>query len=96
MVLILPDVFIRHDENDENLLIDVNLPGAKKENIKLEFSKNGFCVDAKNKEGNIEFYGCYTVAHEIIVDKIEASYEDGVLKIKAPFKKEELKEIKIQ
>ncbi|MEM3437790.1 MAG: Hsp20 family protein [Nitrososphaerales archaeon] len=83
-ITILPGVSICHDEKDEGYDIEVELPGAKKEEINLYFWSRGFCVDA-NKE-DVIYSGCYTLAHDISIDEVKAKFENGLLKIKVPFK----------
>ncbi len=96
MVFVCPEVYVVHDEKNENLLIDVMLPGAKKESIKLEFSKNGFCVEAKAEERGTVYFSCYTLAHEVFPDRAKAKYKDGILKTIVPFKRETVNEIDIE
>ncbi|WP_052299939.1 Hsp20/alpha crystallin family protein [Ferroglobus placidus] len=94
--MVCPDVFVSHDEKDENLLIDVFLPGAEKETIRLSFTKSGFCVEARDENRDITYFGCFTLAHEVFPDKAKAKFENGVLRITVPFKKEETFEIKVE
>ncbi|MEM3624477.1 MAG: Hsp20/alpha crystallin family protein [Nitrososphaerales archaeon] len=73
-----------HDEKDEGYEIEVELPGVKKEEINLYFWSRGFCVDANKEE--LAYSGCYTLAHDVKIDEAKAKFENGLLKIKVPFK----------
>ncbi len=84
-------------ETDENYLVETNLPGVKKEDIEVEFINNYLTITAKrdssieNKEENFvrqeRHYGEFNRSFYIDnVDgnNIDASFEDGVLKITLP------------
>ncbi|EDU37077.1 heat-shock protein [Clostridium sporogenes] len=84
-------------ETDENYLIEADLPGVKKEDIAVEFVNNYLTITAKkdssieNKKENFvrqeRYYGEFNRSFYIDnVDEnnIEASFEDGVLKINLP------------
>lgn len=91
-----PEIYVNHDEKDENLLIDVMLPGVEKASIDLEFTRRGFCVKATDEGRRILYLGCYNLAHEVYPDKARARYENGILKIVVPFKKEKAVKVKLE
>jgi len=92
------------DEIDDYYLVTMDLPGMQKEQIRVEMRDNQLIVSAERAETrerhegrrlNTERYeGSYTrvitLPASVASDKIEASYENGVLHIAIP-KAEEAK-----
>jgi HSP20 family molecular chaperone IbpA len=74
-----------HDDTDGRLKIEVEMPGADKNNIKLDMGKNSFCVSAPRGE-DAEYSSCLMLSHEIDPEKTEAKYDSGLLRIFAPIK----------
>lgn len=95
---------IYENENDYTILID--LPGCKKEDIKIEISEGYLIINASlnKEEDNINsryirkerYFGeCmrnFFVGEEIEVEDINANLNNGILKINIP-KKHEVEEI---
>ncbi len=91
-------------ENDGNIHVDVEIPGMKKEDIKVSLENNVLMLKGEKKqerelkEQNCHRlerrYGSFVRSFELPVpvqaDKIKASYKNGVLKIDLP-KAEEVK-----
>lgn len=87
-------------ESDQHFMLSVDLPGLKKEDIKIELQENTLTIsgerkrERKNNEtsGNVKrvekFYGAfkrsYTLPLMIDASKIEAQYQDGVLELFLP------------
>ncbi len=84
--ILAPEVHV-HRHQDKKYEIHVKLPGVKKENIKLNFTKNGFCVEGSRREA--VFNGCHTLEHPVNLNKIRTNYYDvgGTLEITAPISK---------
>ena len=89
-------------EKDNNINIEIDIPGFNKEDINIEINKGNLVVTAeKNEEENEDkkylrrerkFYGKYQRSFylgEIDEENIEASFENGILKISIPKKTEE-------
>ena len=89
-------------EKDNNINIEMDIPGFNKEDINIEINKGNLVVTAaKNEEENEykkylrrerKFYGKYQRSFylgEIDEENIEASFENGILKISIPKKTEE-------
>jgi HSP20 family protein len=89
-------------EKDNNINIEMDIPGFNKEDINIEINKGNLVVTAeKNEEENEDkkylrrerkFYGKYQRSFylgEIDEENIEASFENGILKISVPKKTEE-------
>ncbi|RMD50436.1 MAG: Hsp20/alpha crystallin family protein [Ignavibacteria bacterium] len=83
-------------EDNENLYVDVEIPGMKKEELKLTLEDNILTLegekkvseDLKNKKfyRNERMFGSFkrsfTLPVEVDNEKIEAKYDNGVLNIK--------------
>lgn len=78
-----PTTYLDHDH--QNYYIQVELPGVKKENVKLSVSDQSFCVEGLREE--IDLLGCYVLAHPVNSDKTKAKFENGLLNIIIPLKK---------
>lgn len=97
-----PEPRIRMDvtESDGNYLIKADIPGARKEDIKISIDGNMVTISAKSgeesekKEGNMmcseryygEQYRSFALPTEVDDSKAEAKYQDGVLQLTLPKK----------
>lgn len=94
-------------EKKDKYLIDVELPGYEKENIKLDLEDGYLTVHAEINSSNEEkeegqfvrkerYIGScsrsFYVGEDIEIEDIKANFKNGILKIEIP-KKEEKKEI---
>ena len=95
-------------ENEENYILDVDLPGCKKGDIQLESNKGYLTISAtlssKADEGDEKtnyirkerFYGecsrSFYVGESITEEDVKASFKDGILTVTFP--KETVKEEK--
>lgn len=94
-------------EKKDKYLIDVELPGYEKENIKLELEDGYLTVQAETDTSNEEkeegqfvrkerYIGScsrsFYVGEDVEIEDIKANFKNGMLKIEIP-KKEEKKEI---
>lgn len=86
-------------DNGGEYLLEADLPGVKKEDIKLDLNDNILTITAerhseyeeKDKKGNYvrceRSYGSYQRSFDttgIDVDKIDAEFKDGVLRLTMP------------
>ena len=78
-----PMMYMDHD--DKNYYIQVELPGVKKDDAELEVSDQSFCVRGARED--IEFLGCYVLAHAVNAEKSKAKFDNGLLNIEIPIKK---------
>jgi len=83
--LVTPCTCVSHDDKNGRLKIELELPGVDKKDITLEMKKDSFCISAPRGE-DVEYSGCYMLAHEVIPEKVEAKYESGLLSVFAPMK----------
>jgi HSP20 family protein len=98
----VPAVDISEDE--DKLYVDVEIPGMKKEDIKVSLEHNVLSLKGEKKEEKEvkeenyhrweRCYGSFSRAFELPIpvqaDKIRANYRDGVLHVELP-KAEEVK-----
>jgi HSP20 family protein len=82
-------------ETDEAFNVELMMPGFKKEEIEMKVEENSLIISAERKKleetkyNTIESYfgtfkKSYTLPDYVDVSAINASYEDGVLKITVP------------
>lgn len=85
-------------ESDEHYLMSLDLPGMKKEDIKIEMSDNLLTISGERRRENAEknqrvqryeksygfFKRSFTLPASVEADKVEARYEDGVLELYLP------------
>lgn len=83
-------------ENKNNINVSAEIPGVKKENIKITLQDNILTIEGEKKKETEEkennffrserMYGsfkrCFTLPEEVDSEKIEAKFEDGMLHIK--------------
>jgi HSP20 family protein len=97
-------------ETDENIIINVALPGIKKENLKLKVTESQVMVEAKFDVENA-ITGAYITLSDkksdtirrtvellknVIAEEAKASYKNGILKVEIPkVEKEASVEVKI-
>ena len=93
-------------ENENNYIIDIEMPGYEKENIKIEVEDGYLNVfasineDKDNSEGDYirkeRYYGecsrSFYVGDNIEVEDVKANFKNGILKLTIP-KKDEKKEL---
>ena len=93
-------------ENENSYIIDIEMPGYEKENIKIEVEDGYLNVlasineDKDNKEGEYirkeRYYGecsrSFYVGDNIEVEDVKANFKNGILKLTVP-KKEVKKEL---
>ena len=97
-------------EEDKKYVIEANLPGFKKKEVKISVNNNELIIEANRDEKKEEKKGAYcrceryqgsyrrvlSLSDQVDTEKIEAKFEDGVLILDIP-KKDPVpsKEIKI-
>jgi HSP20 family protein len=95
-----PRIKMDVEESDSAYTVKAEIPGAKKEDIKVDVEGNVVSISAELKRESEEkrgktlrserYYGAqtrsFTVAHEIDESKVEAKYVEGVLSLTLPKK----------
>jgi HSP20 family protein len=79
-----PDVCSYFDSDDSHINIEVSLPGVKKEDIGLKLLEDSLFLSAPRDD--INYVATLTICCPVVPEKAVAKYENGLLKIKAPFK----------
>ncbi|WP_456384661.1 Hsp20/alpha crystallin family protein [Persephonella sp.] len=96
-------------EKDNKLVIEAEIPGAKKEDVEVKIKDNAVVIKGEVKKEEEEkdktyyrterFYGVFErvipLPVEVKVDEAKATFENGILKIEIPKVSEE-KEVKIE
>jgi HSP20 family protein len=96
-------------ENDKNYFLSVDLPGMKKEDIKIEVLDNALVIsgerqsEQKKETDNYQqiekvygsFRRSFSLPKTVNIENIQAFHEDGVLEITIP-KTQEVKSKKIE
>ncbi len=96
-----PRVDVR--EKKDHYLIEADLPGVNKEDIKLEAIKGVLTISGERKSEEKEeengytrierhygkFERSFTLPENIKAEKIDAEYKDGTLKVKLPKQEEQ-------
>jgi HSP20 family protein len=86
------------EETDADIVVRTELPGMKKEDIKVSGTKDSLCIsgerrfDGEEKKKNYnrveraygKFQRCLTLPSDIEWDKVKAVYRDGVLELILP------------
>jgi HSP20 family protein len=88
--LINPVSAIYHDS--EKYLIEAQLPGVKKKDVKVEATEMSFSIKGQKK--NVLYSAYYSLAHEVDLKKVEAVFKNGVLSLNLPLKRT-IKTVKI-
>ena len=85
-------------EKEDHYLIEADLPGVSKEDIKLEVDKRALTISGERKSEEKEendgytrveryfgkFERSFTLTENIKTEKIDAEYKEGTLKVKLP------------
>jgi HSP20 family protein len=96
-------------EEGGEFIMNIDLPGVKKDDIKIDLSENILTLsgEKKRKEDFVREDYCrcersfgsfvrrFEVPGDMDVDKIKAHFEDGVLEVRIPIKESEKKHKKI-
>ena len=81
-------VKLRWYQKDDGYLARLDLPGVSKKDIGLEIEEGYLKVnarrDAEEGEASFEYRKSFKVPDEVDVEKIAASYENGVLSLSLP------------
>jgi HSP20 family protein len=96
----VPAVNITEQKNEYK--VELAVPGMKKDDFKIDVDGNMLTISSEKEESSEEkekkftrkeysyssFSRSFTLPEEINLDKIEAKYEDGVLRLSLPRKEE--------
>ena len=79
-----PDVCSYMSEDKNHLNIEVTMPGIDKKNIQLQMVDDSFSLSAAGKD--VEYVTASAFCCPVKAAEAQATYENGCLKIKVPFK----------
>lgn len=96
-------------ETDDEYLLTMDLPGLKKDDVKVDFQEGQLAISGERRQEKKEqeknyhrrersygsFYRSMTLPQNVNAEDIQASFEDGVLKVHIP-KAEESKPKRIE
>ena len=84
------------DDNYENFLIEVVLPGVEKKDISFKLTEDSFYIAASKK--GVQYLDSYAICCPVNPEKAVAKYSNGVLKITIPYQQpfEKLVDVKIE
>lgn len=99
-VMTMPAVNIT--ENKDNYLVALAVPGMKKDDFKIDVDGNMLTISSEKEENKEDkekrftrreysyysFSRSFTLPEEVNKEKIEAVYEDGILKLTLPRREE--------
>ena len=96
------DMFISRKEdrsakvvsNDDVSDITIDLPGYKKDGLKVYIEEQHLYVTASGERGDKKYK--FSLISLVDIPSIDSKFEDGVLNIKVPKKKESTKTIEIK
>ena len=81
--VVAPRVDVTHNVENTGLHISVNLAGAPKDTVELEFGEEGFCVKAE--ADSFRYETCFMLSHRVKSQEAKARLESGLLNIQVPF-----------
>lgn len=76
------------DEQHTKIFLEVEIPGVKREDIRLTMHEDSFYLTAKREDGYLDYATSYALCCPVKAEQAEAKYENGLLKIVVPFRDE--------
>jgi HSP20 family protein len=73
------------DDRHSRFFLEVELPGVRKEDIKLTMHEDSLYLTAVRADGYIEYATTYGLCCPVKAEEAKAKYENGLLKIEVPF-----------
>ena len=99
-----------YNENDKEFVAEVHVPGYKPEEVDIRVQDNVLEITGRHQESieekdkrrtyymhqsSANFYRSIALPKNINSDKLEADFEDGILRIRAPFNEDKSRAKKI-
>ena len=92
--LMSPEICSWADDESETYKIEIQLPGAEKDSIKLKMHDDSFFI--KGETDDIIYIGTYAICCPVKPEETKAVYHQGLLKIEVPFKEPEYHSIDVK
>ena len=83
-VKVSPTVCAYSNEDHRRLFVEVEVPGAKREDIDLKMHGDSFALRVPRED--LIYVANYALCCPVEPDKAEATYKDGLLRIEVPYK----------
>ena len=83
-IKVSPNVITYTNEDDTKLIIEIAIPGVRKESIDLRMQDDSFIINAPRNE--VEFTAAHTLCCPVNSSEAKAKYDNGLLVIEAPYK----------
>ncbi|BBL66874.1 Hsp20/alpha crystallin family protein [Methanoculleus chikugoensis] len=80
---VAPYVCAYSDENEENLHIEIELPGVDKKDITFKMQETSFSIDAAR--GDVRYVGTYAIGCPVDTGKAKATFRNGLLAVDVPY-----------
>ena len=72
-------------EEEGHFLLSLEVPGIKRDELNIEVKENKLSVSGQRRDDESrKFHRVFTLPSSVDFDKIEAHYEDGILKLFVP------------
>lgn len=84
------------EEDKEEYRLSVDLPGIKKEELKLEVKGNYLLINGSSKEKNRSYTKHFSLPEKADFEHIEADLKDGILTVNIKKKEERAKLIQLR
>jgi len=84
------------DEDEKKYLLYLDMPGVKKEDLKIEVKDSNLVILGESKERSRKYNRVFNLPNFADIDNIEADLVDGVLKVNIPKLKEKAKLVRIK
>ena len=79
-----PIICTKTDEDEKKYIIDVTMPGVRKEDFSIRLNENGFFIEGESKK--YKYLGGVDLFCDIDPEEASFSFKDGSFRIHAPFK----------
>lgn len=79
-----PDICTYPDDTNENVTVEVVLPGVEKKDISFKLSEDGFYIRAT--KGDVEYIDSYPFCCPVEPEKAVANYSNGLLRVTVPYR----------